>query len=261
MNLYYAITFFLLGTILGSFYNVVGYRLPKGESIIFPPSHCTKCNHRLGPLELIPIVSFFIQGRKCKNCHQKISWFYSFFEFSCGLLFAISYLIFGLSLDLLVALTFISMLSIIVLSDYEYMIIPDEVLIFFGITLVVEIFIKDGFSATGMHILNGIFAFLTMWGIKIFGDHLFKKESMGGGDIKLMFIFGLVLGYPLAILSIFLGSIVGLPISLIMVSKNSNHEIPFGPFLSFGALVLLLSKVEFSTILKTIEMLCISKWI
>lgn len=255
MELYYAITFFIFGTIFGSFYNVVGYRLPKGESIMFPPSHCTNCNHRLGPLELIPIVSFFIQGRKCKSCHQKISWFYSFFEFSCGGLFALSYLIFGLSLDLLIALTFISMLSIIVLSDYEYMIIPDEVLIFFGITLIIEFFFKDGLQATGMHILSGMLAFFTMWGIKKLGDLLFKKESMGGGDIKLMFVFGLVLGYPLAILSIFLGSIIGLPISLIMVSKNSNHEIPFGPFLSIGALVLFLLQIDFNNLIDAMNYL------
>lgn len=255
MEVYYMITFFIFGTILGSFYNVVGYRLPKGESILFPPSHCTKCNHRLGPLELIPIASFFLQGRKCKNCHEKISWFYSFFEFTCGFLFAVSYLIFGLSLDLLVALTFISMLSIIVLSDYEYMIIPDEVLIFFGISLVIEFFIRDGWSATFGYLLQGLLAFFTMWGIKKLGDYLFKRESMGGGDIKLMFLFGLVLGYPLAILSIFLGSIIGLPISLIIVAKKSSHEIPFGPFLSLGALILFLTQIDFDTILKALDVL------
>lgn len=255
MELYYVITFFILGTIFGSFYNVVGYRLPKGESILYPPSHCTNCNHRLGPFELIPIVSFFIQGRKCKKCHQKISWFYPIFEFGCGILFSICYLIFGFSLDLLIALTFVSMLSIIVLSDYEYMIISDEVLIFFGIVLLIELLIRDGIIATGGYLLQGILAFFTMWGIKKLGDFLFKKESMGGGDIKLMFVFGLVLGYPLAILSIFLGSLVGLPISLVMVAKKSSHEIPFGPFLSVGALILFLSQVDFETLLNVYQIL------
>lgn len=257
MELYYAITFFIFGTIFGSFYNVVGYRLPKGESILYPPSHCPNCNHRLGPLELIPIFSFFIQRGKCVSCHQKISWFYPIFEFSCGLLFAIASLIFGLSLELAIALTFISMLCIIVLSDYEYMIIPDEVLIFFSIVLTIEFFIKNGLASTGMHLLEGILAFFTMWGIKKIGDFMFKKESMGGGDIKLMFVFGLVLGYPLAIISIFVGSIIGLPISLIIVAKKSSHEIPFGPFLSAGALILLLTQIDFDVILKTMETLMI----
>lgn len=255
MDLYYMITFFIFGTILGSFYNVVGYRLPKGESIISPPSHCPNCGHKLGPLELIPIVSFFIQGRKCKKCHQKISWFYPIFEFSCGILFALSYLVFGFSFELLIALTFISMICIIVLSDYEYMIISDEVLLFFGIALIIELLIQNGINTTFHHIFNGLFAFLTMWGIKIFGDFLFKRESMGGGDIKLMFIFGLVLGYPLAILSIFLGSIIGLPISLVIVAKKSNHEVPFGPFLSAGALILFLLQIDFNSIIKSLEIL------
>lgn len=255
MELYYAITFFIFGTIFGSFFNVVGCRIPKGESILYPPSHCTNCNHRLGPLELIPIISFLIQGRKCKNCHQKISWFYPIFEFSCGVLFAIAFLIFGFSMDLVIALTFISMISIIVLSDYEYMIIPDSILIFFGSAFIIEFLIKDGWKLTLGHILEGVIAFFIMWGIKKLGDFLFKRESMGGGDIKLMFVFGLVLGFPLAIVSIFLGSIIGLPISLVLVHKSSNHEIPFGPFLSAGALILLLAQIDFSTIIRALEML------
>lgn len=255
MEIYYTITFFLLGTIFGSFYNVVGYRVPKGESILFPPSHCTNCNHRLGPLELIPILSFFIQGRKCKNCHQKISWFYSIFEFTCGILFAISYLIFGFSLELLISLTFISMLCIVVLSDYEYMIIPDGVLLFFGIALIIEFLIKDGFYLTLQYFLHGVLSFLIMWGIKKVGDAIFKRESMGGGDIKLMFVFGLVLGCPMAILSIFLGSIIGLPIALIMVSKKANHEIPFGPFLSVGALIIFLTQLNMNILLDGLNFL------
>ena len=95
MEILYTIYFFIFGTILGSFYNVVGYRLPRGESLIKPRSHCTNCNHVLTPIELIPILSFLIQGGKCKNCKQKISWFYTIFEFLTGLLFALSYIIFG----------------------------------------------------------------------------------------------------------------------------------------------------------------------
>ena len=77
MTIYYAIIFFILGITLGSFYNVVAYRLPRGESIVFPSSHCPNCNHKLTPLELIPIFSFLFQKGKCKNCKVKISWFYT----------------------------------------------------------------------------------------------------------------------------------------------------------------------------------------
>ena len=132
MELLYVVCFFLLGTIFGSFYNVVGYRVPKGESLLYPPSHCTKCNHKLGPLELIPIFSFLLLGGKCRNCKDKISWFYPLFEFSAGALFAISYLVFGISLECLYSIVFISMLLILIISDYQTMIIPDSVLIVFS---------------------------------------------------------------------------------------------------------------------------------
>lgn len=249
MEVYFTILFFIFGTIMGSFYNVVGYRLPRGESIAFPPSHCTKCNHRLSALELIPIFSFLFQKGKCKNCKAKISWFYTIFEFITGLMFAISYLVFGLSMDLVIAITFISMLLIVIISDYQTMIIPDELLIFTGILLIIEIFIKSGLNITLNSLLNGIIMFAIMFIIKLIGDFMFKKESMGGGDIKLMFIYGLVLGWPTSCVSICLASFIGLPISLVLLKKNNNHEIPFGPFLAIAAIILMLCKIDINIII------------
>lgn len=244
MNLYYALCFFILGTVLGSFYNVVGFRLPRGESIVYPASHCPNCNHQLKFWELIPILSFFFQRGKCTSCKQKISWFYPVFEFSCGLVFALAFLSYGFCWQLLIVLTFISMLIIIMVSDYKYMIIPDEVLLFFGIALFFEILFIDGYQTLLVSLGNGCIASLCIYFLKIVGDLVFKKESMGGGDIKLLFIFGLVLGWQLSVFSIFLASVIGLPLSLIILYKNSNHEIPFGPFLSIGALIILLSKID-----------------
>lgn len=249
MEVYFTILLFIFGTILGSFYNVVGYRLPRGESIAFPPSHCTKCNHRLSALELIPIFSFLFQKGKCKNCKAKISWFYTIFEFITGIMFAISYLVFGLSMDLVIAITFISMLLIVIISDYQTMIIPDELLIFTGILLIIEIFIKSGLNIMLSSLLNGVIMFAIMFIIKLIGDFMFKKESMGGGDIKLMFIYGLVLGWPTSCVSICLASFIGLPISLVLLKKNNNHEIPFGPFLAIAAIILILCKIDINTII------------
>ena len=138
---------FMLGTILGSFYNVVAYRVTKGESILFPSSHCPKCNHALAPWELIPIFSFLLQRGRCTSCKSKISIFYPIAEILCGYLFLQSYLSFGLSLDLIIALTFVSMIIIVTLSDYYYMVIEDVILIIFGILLLIEIFIKHGYSS------------------------------------------------------------------------------------------------------------------
>jgi leader peptidase (prepilin peptidase)/N-methyltransferase len=249
MEIYYAIVFFIFGTILGSFYNVVGYRLPRGESIAFPSSHCTKCGHKLTPFELIPIFSFLIQRGKCTKCGDKISWFYTIFEFLTGILFATSYLVFGLSIEFLIAITFISMLIIIIISDYQTMIIPDELLIVTGILLLIEIYIKSGFNGLLTSIVNGIIMFVIMFLIKKIGDFIFKKESMGGGDIKLMFIYGMVLGLPTSCISICLASFIGLPISLILLKNSKSHEIPFGPFLAIAAIILVLCKIDINWII------------
>lgn len=243
MEIYYIIVLFIMGTLLGSFYNVVGYRLPKGESIVFPSSHCTNCGHKLKPYELVPIFSFLFLGRKCSCCKQKISWFYAIFEFTTGLLFALSYIIFKNNIiDLFIALTFISMIMIIFISDYHYLIIPDSVLLISAILLFIEMIIKNGIGNFYIPLLNGLFSFLTMFGIKLLGDFLFKKESMGGGDIKLLFVIGMVLGFPQALCSIFFGSIVGLPIALVILMKKKDHIIPFGPLLGIGALIILFTQ-------------------
>lgn len=239
---------FILGTIFGSFYNVVGFRLPQGESLIRPASHCPKCNHRLKPLELIPILSYLFQRGRCKNCRTKISSFYPIFECLTGILFALAYISFGFSYELIIALTFISLIIIITVSDINFYIISDEVLIFFGILLFIEIFLINGINVALISLLNGLGAFITMFLLKMLGDFLFKKESMGGGDIKLMFIFGMVLSYPMTILSIFLGSLIGLFVTIIL-NKKKGDIIQFGPLLSMGALIVLLTRIDLDNVI------------
>ena len=241
--------FFIMGAFLGSFYNVVAYRLPKGESIVFPASHCPNCNHQLKPWELIPIFSFLLQRGKCSSCKKKISWFYPLAEVMCGLLFVFSYLSFGLSLDLIIALTFVSMLIIVILSDYYYMIIEDSVLIVFGLILLVEIFFINGSQAVLSSIISGVLSFGIMFLLKLFGDFLFKRESLGGGDIKLMFIFGMIIGFDMSIMTVFLSSFIALPVSLIVLKTNQNHEIPYGPFLSIAAMIIYFLHIDMNVIL------------
>lgn len=243
------ILMFIIGTILGSFYNVVGYRLPKKESIIYPPSHCPNCNHKLKFYELIPIISYIVQKGKCRNCKKRISKFYPIFEFTTGLLFMLSYMSFGLDKYLIIVLAYLSLLIIITVSDYEYMIIPDEVLIFFSVLLFIEISCMYGISKGISSIINGIISFIFMFILKKIGDYIFKKESMGGGDIKLMFVNGMVLTYQIAILSVFVGSFVGLPIALLQLKNKSEHIIAFGPFIAIGSIILLLMHIDLNTII------------
>lgn len=250
MDIYYTIVSFIFGITLGSFYNVVGYRLPREQSLITPSSHCTNCNHKLGILDLFPVFSFLFLGAKCRYCKQKISWFYPFFEFMTGILFAISYIVFGATIEFLISITFISMLLIIIISDYQTMIIPDQLLIASGFILMILIGIDKGIVGLGFSVLDGIIAFTIMYLIKKLGDFLFKKESMGGGDIKLMFIFGLVLGLPMTLFSIFLASFIGLPISLYILYKKKEHEIPFGPFLAVAAIVIMITELNLDKLIE-----------
>lgn len=249
MTVYYAIVSFIFGAVLGSFYNVVGYRLPRNQSLIKPSSHCTNCNHKLGASELVPILSYVFLGGRCKNCKANISPFYMTFELLTGILFAIASIVFGQSYEFLIAITFISMSIIIIISDYQTMIIPDEVLIFCGILILIFQFLSGGLSLVIHSLAGGIIAFSVMFLIKMFGDYLFKKESMGGGDIKLMFIFGMVLGWPMAIISIFVASFIALPISLVLYFRKKGNIIPFGPFLCVSALILLLGKIDFNAVI------------
>ena len=131
MDVMYTIVFGIFGLVLGSFYNVVGLRVPKGESIVSPPSHCTSCGKRLTALELIPIFSYVIQGGKCRGCGVKVSPIYSFTELATALLFALCYMKFGFTAELAVALLFVSLLVIINVSDIAYMLIPNKILLFF----------------------------------------------------------------------------------------------------------------------------------
>ena len=123
---------FITGIILGSFYNVVGLRRPLNESIIKPRSHCPKCNHVLSWYELIPLVSYFIQKGKCRNCHKKIAKEYPLIELLTGLLFVLSYFIFGFSYNTLLMLIISSLLVIIFVSDFKYYVILDGPLLIFG---------------------------------------------------------------------------------------------------------------------------------
>ena len=158
------------------------------------------------------------------------------------------------------ALTFISTLLIIIISDYQTMIIPDEVLLLGSALLIIELWIQRGVQGTLVSIGAGIGTFLTMFLLKKLGDFLFRKESMGGGDIKLMFVFGLILGYPMSIISIFVASFVALPVAVYFTIKYKDqkyidddeipeHSIPFGPFLAVAAIFLLLTKIDFDFII------------
>lgn len=249
MEYLYLTIFFILGSTMGSFYYVVATRLSKEQSIIIPGSHCDNCNHMLKWYELIPIISYIIQGGKCRQCKAKLSASYLMMELCTGILFAVCYHAFGLTLQLISALIFVSCLITIIISDIEYMIILDEVLVFSALGIIIVDLFDVGIYDTSIKILSGVGAFVTMLLIKKMGDAIFKQDSLGGGDIKLMFIIGLVIGYPMAVCNIFFATFIAFPIALFLLITNKDNIIPFGPFLSMSAIILYIWGLTFSDII------------
>ena len=252
MEKIYLLIFFIFGSVMGSFYHVIATRLSKGLSIITPASHCEKCNHQLKWYELIPILSYLLQGGKCRECKSKLSISYFLIELCTGILFAVCFHAFDFTLELIVALIFVSSLIIIIISDIEYMIILDEVLIFAIFSIIIIDIINVGLYETTLKVLAGVGAFITMLLIKKLGDIVFKQESLGGGDIKLMFMVGLVIGYPMAVCNIFFATFIAFPIALFLLITKKDNIIPFGPFLSMSAILLYVWGLTFTDIINFI---------
>ena len=254
--------FFIVGTCLGSFYNVLGLRVPNKESIIKPRSHCPNCGHTLSFLEMIPILSYLFLRGKCKSCKESISPLYPFNELFCGILFAVSFYSWGFSLELIVALAISSFLCMVIASDLTYLVIPDGFIIVIGLIISVVRFIQYGLIDGLVCLGFGIFSFGLMYLIMIFGSKIFHKEAMGGADVKLMFIVGLVtapilyqvttgelfLNILMPLLVIVIASVLALPSSLYLYAKQQENVIPFGPFLVVGLLIVYFTKVNITDV-------------
>ena len=244
MRVVYIICFFILGICFGSFYNALGLRVVNKESIIKPRSHCDKCGHVLAWYELIPVFSFiFLKGR-CRNCKTKLSFLYLFSEFFCGLLFAISFYSFGFTPNLIVSLVLSSLLIIVTVCDVTYMIIPDRFIIISAVLILLTKLIFFGVMPFLLALLYGILSFGIMFLIMKFGDYIFKKETLGGADVKLMFVVGICLEPFLSLLVIIVASMIALPVSLFLLVREREHAIPFGPFILIGTMIVFLMKYD-----------------
>ena len=222
---------FIVGTFFGSFYACIANRLSKNESIIKPGSHCENCKHRLTWYELIPVFSYLIQGGKCRKCRIKLSPEYIIVEIATGILFALSFYLFEFSYNTLIMIILSSLLITIYVSDFKYMVILDEVLIPATILLLIVLFLSNNLTFLMNSILRGLVLFILLLSIKLIGDKVFKQESLGWGDVKLSFIAGLVLGFKLGLVYLFLGAFIALPYGLYGRMSKKELLMPFGPFL------------------------------
>lgn len=249
MNVLIVFLAFVLGTFIGSFLNVVTQRLPK-DATLLGRSSCAGCGRILGPLDLIPVLSFILLGGKCRTCKARIHWRYLVMELVCGLLFALSAWLYPpLSILLLVkfllslVLCTIGLVTFVV--DLEHFIILDKVTLvgsFLALLCIITIDIISGhalltWSSLTAHALLGVVCgvvpFFLLWFVS-------SGRWLGFGDVKYMLFFGLTLGYPLVVIgllfSFWLGALVSLPL-LVLGRKQLTSRLPFGTFLVLGQLI------------------------
>lgn len=279
---------FILGTFVGSFLNVVSDRLQSGESIALGRSHCDKCQRILGALDLVPILSFAFNKGKCRTCKHKLSYYYPISEILTGIMFILAAILSGIfnepafTLQKIFSFVYLCLVFsayvIIFLSDLKYRIIPDRVvfptllivLLFLLSNLVIYIYSSytylknDDFGVyllqTGFwtdQVLTRVTSLLVTLGtgflIALFFFLLIvitKGKGMGGGDMKLSLLIGILHPFPFNIISIFMGFLTGATISVLLVllsKKSIKDTIPFGPFMLLGSMLVLFFGQDFLT--------------
>ncbi|MDQ1851711.1 prepilin peptidase [Bacillus stercoris] len=225
---------FIFGLILGSFYYTAGRRIPLHLSIIAPRSSCSFCRRVLTPAELIPILSFLFQKGKCKSCGHRISFMYPAAELVTACLFAAAGIRFGMSLELLTAVVFFSLLIIVAVTDLHYMLIPNRILIFFLPFLVAARLISplDSWYAG---LLGGAAGFLFLALISTI-----THGGVGGGDIKLFAVIGFVLGVKMLAAAFFFSVLIGALYGSAAVLTGrlaKKQPLPFAPAIAAGSIL------------------------
>ena len=235
LSVVFYILLFIYGIVIGSFVNVLIYRLPKHEDFVRIRSHCMNCGYQLRWFDLIPIVSWVIYGGKCRKCGQKISAQYPLIEALNGILYVLVGLVYGISIDTVLLCLASSILVAISVIDFRTMIIPSGLNIAIGVLGIIRmIFDLKNFTTylVGFAAVSGFLLILYM---------ISKGRWIGGGDIKLMAATGLLIGWKLNILAFFLGCIYGSVIHIIrMKISGKGHVLALGPYLAAGVMTAVL---------------------
>jgi leader peptidase (prepilin peptidase) / N-methyltransferase len=235
----------LFGSMVGSFFNVVIYRMPRGESVVWPASHCTHCGYRIKTYQNIPILSWLLLRGKCRSCRSPISMQYPIIEALTGVASALvmAYLIRGgaeFPWDFKVGLAYLALTSIpIFIIDFRHYLIPD-VLTLPGIVLGLLISFLPGGLSPWQSLLGGAGAGFFLWLVGYAASLLLKKDAMGLGDVKLIAMAGCLFGLQVSLFGLIfasvLGCVAGLPM-LLLKKLDEQHHIPFGPYICLGVMI------------------------
>jgi leader peptidase (prepilin peptidase) / N-methyltransferase len=236
---FFYLTLLILGLVLGSFYNVCIYRLPREESIVWPGSRCPHCRHPLSLLDNLPLVSFLLLKGACRYCQTPISYQYPLVEAATGLATVLIGWKFGLSWAFCQALILTSALLVVSFIDLSHQIIPDWIT-YPGMVLGLLLSWLLGSPGLWSSLIGLLIGGGVLWLLAVGYQLLAKKEGMGGGDIKLLAMIGTFLGWPGVLVTLLLGSLLGTLVGLVLIliwKKDRTYAVPFGPFLSLGAVI------------------------
>ena len=242
----------LFGAILGSFLNVCVYRLPRNESVVTPRSRCPHCGAMVVWYDNVPVVSWLVLRGKCRKCRGPISWQYPLVEATIGLVWGAAAARFGPTVLALNAALFVTLLIGILLTDAQQFIIPDE----FSLGGLVAGLALSFFTDVGIvrALIGAATGFTLLWVVKSVGDYALRKgwmggspitealgddepiTAMGGGDLKMLAMIGAFLGWSGALLTVFLGALVGTIVYLPFMFRGKKPLVPFGIYLAMGAL-------------------------
>ena len=246
---------FIFGSVVGSFLNVCIHRMPLGESVVWPHSHCPKCKKKIPTYDNIPFLSYIALKGRCRFCKESISLRYPLVELLTALMFLVVFNRYGLSYDFFIFILFVCGLIIATFVDIQHRIIPDEIsvggIIFGFILTAIKGFNLRPVSYDTRPLFDSLLGIIVGGGIiyltgKLFDLVWFKilkrppiqgeTESMGGGDVKLLAMIGAFLGWQKVIFVFFLAPFFGVVVGTINLLAKKDHTIPYGPFLSFAAI-------------------------
>ena len=223
----------LFGILIGSFLNVCIYRIPRKEDIVYTPSHCMSCGNQVKWYDLVPVFSWLALGGKCRYCKTKLSKQYPLIELSNGAAYMGIFYILGFTKEAVVTSILFSALLVVSMIDMKWKIIPNGINIFI---LVVGIIYVMVFSKTYLSSIIGFFAVSLI----LLLVNILTKGQMGMGDVKLMAVCGVIIGWQNIVLALMVGSIIGSIVGLILIGtkiKDKKELIPFGPYLSIGIMI------------------------
>lgn len=238
----------IFGLLIGSFLNVCIFRIPQGESIVSPPSHCPNCGTRLKPFDLIPLLSYLFFRGKCRYCNQKISPRYFLVELLTGIVSVALFFKYGLTVDFLAFLFLTYILIVVFFIDLDHQIIPNELVIagliggallfVYNLFLPFQIYADHRWWNPLLGLVSGS-GFL--FGVSLIGLVFYKSDDvMGMGDVKIFAPIGLFLGWRMTLLALFSSVVLGGMSSLMLIllgKANRKSMIPFGPFIVIGVFI------------------------